>query len=65
MSRADLVGAKHDPNLVIKNFGGRARQRVEPRRLQLTEEFDYRDSQRLRTLVNFQRRKRVHLAAPT
>jgi hypothetical protein len=27
LAGADFVRAKHDPNLVIKNFGGRARQR--------------------------------------
>ena len=56
-----FIHADHSPYVVIKDLRGRSRQRAQARGFQLKQEFTNRQAQRMCTVRDFQRRKRVHM----
>ena len=58
---ADLVVAQRVAHLVVENFRRRARQGAEPGLLEPRQEFADRHAERLRALMDFERRERMHM----
>ncbi len=56
-----LSGRKSAANVVVENLGSRARQRAQPRLLQLEQKLAHRNAERLRAMADFERRERVNV----